>query len=186
MTRQIENATGDTSVDWSEADSFSDPSPVTRHPSLVRAAQCAGSLLLLTLGASAAWAAEQPFAAPQMTQHAPATSAGSLAQVTLSLLLVLAAVFAAAWVVRRLRGFGKFGANIIQIIADAPLGTKERAVLIQVGDQQLLVGVTAGQVNLLHVLAEPVIPPVTPTSGTAIDPLRPEFKAILKRSLGLK
>lgn len=121
-----------------------------------------------------------------MTQHAPATSAGSLAQVTLSLLLVLAAVFAAAWVVRRLRGFGKFGANIIQVIADAPLGTKERAVLIQVGGQQLLVGVTAGQVNLLHVLAEPVTPPVTPTSGTAMDPLRPEFKAILKRSLGLK
>jgi flagellar protein FliO/FliZ len=185
VTSKIENATGDTSVDWSESASFSDPSPVTRHRSLVRIAHCTGSLLL-TLGASAAWAAEQPFAAPQMTQHAPVSSAGSLAQVTLSLLLVLAAVFAAAWVVRRLRGFGKFGANIIQVIADAPLGTKERAVLILVGDQQLLVGVTAGQVNLLHVLAEPVIPPVTPSSGTAIDPLRPEFKAILKRSLGLK
>ncbi|MFL6549517.1 MAG: flagellar biosynthetic protein FliO [Povalibacter sp.] len=130
-------------------------------------------------------AAEQPFAAPQVSQHVPVSTAGSLAQVTLSLLLVLAVVFAAAWIVRRIRGFGKFGPNIIQVIADAPLGTKERAVLIQVGGQQLLVGVTAGQVNLLHVLNEPVTP-ATPSGGGSMDPLRPEFKAILKRSLGLK
>ena len=178
MTSKIQKATGDTGVNGSDSASFSDPS-------LARIAQFIGSLLL-SLVTFATRAAEQPFASPQMSQHAPESSAGSLAQVTLSLLLVLAAVFAAAWVVRRLRGFGKFGANIIQIIADAPLGTKERAVLIQVGGQQLLVGVTAGQVNLLHVLAEPVTPPVTPASDTAMDPLRPEFKAILKRSLGLK
>jgi flagellar protein FliO/FliZ len=142
---------------------------------------------LTVITATAATAAEQqPFAAPQVAQHAPVSSAGSLAQVTLSLLLVLAAVFAAAWVVHRLRGFGKFGANIIQVIADAPLGTKERAVLIQVGGQQLLVGVTANQVNLLHVLSEPVVPPTHPSSNNAVDPMRPEFKAILKRSLGLK
>lgn len=141
---------------------------------------------ITSITCSAAWAAE-PFAAPQISQHAPVSSAGSLAQVTLSLLLVLAAVFAAAWVVRRLRGFGRFGANVIQVIADAPLGTKERAVLVQVGGQQLLLGVTAGQVNLLHVLSEPVVPPSAPgNDGTAADPLRPEFKAILKRSLGLK
>src|SRR4051794_30747184 len=141
---------------------------------------------MLAASSVVAIAAEQPFAAPKVAEHAPVSTAGSLAQVTLSLLLVLAAVFAAAWFVKRLRGFGKFGANIIQVIADAPLGTKERAVLIQVGNQQLLVGVTANQVNLLHVLTEPVVPSTPPTSGSAIDPMRPEFKAILKRSLGLK
>ena len=71
-------------------------------------------------------------------------------------MLVLAAVFAAAWVVRRLRSFGKLGAGAIEIIADVALGTKERAVLIQVGAQQLLLGVAPGRVNTLHVLAEPV------------------------------
>jgi flagellar protein FliO/FliZ len=110
----------------------------------------------------------------------------------LSLLLVLAAVFAAAWVTRRLRGFGNPSSRAIQIIADAPLGTKERAVLIQVGGQQLLVGVAPGHVNLLHVLTENVPngqvgnTPAGPAHGAdAGSPTRPDFKAILKRSLGL-
>jgi flagellar protein FliO/FliZ len=140
-----------------------------------------------TCVASLASAADKPFAAPHVADHPAASTAGSLAQVTLSLLLVLAAVFAAAWVVRRLRGFGKFGANAIQVVADTALGAKERAVLIQVGNQQLLLGVTSTQVNLLHVLAEPIANPRAAAASESGDAqIRPEFKAILKRSLGLK
>ena len=140
---------------------------------------------LWAMAASAtAAAAEKAFAAPHVADHVPASNAGSLAQVTLSLLVVLAAVFAAAWVVRRLRGVGKFGSNVIEIIADTSLGTKERAVLIQIGNQQLLLGVTPGQVTTLHVLPEPVTTQRTPAlTGDAAA--RPDFKAILKRSLGL-
>lgn len=149
-------------------------------------ASCAFTFSLYHLiTAAVATAAEKPFAAPQVADHVPATSAGSLAQVTLSLLLVLAAVFAAAWVVRRLRGVGKFGTNAIEIIADAPLGTKERAVLIQVGNQQLLLGVTPGQITMLHVLPEPVNVNTAPRGDDPNAPSRPDFKAILKRSLGL-
>ena len=163
-----------------------------------RAVALAGRMRLafaITLGvclASVASAAEKPFAAPQVAEHVPATTAGGLLQVTLSLLLVLAAVFAAAWVTRRLRGFGNASSRAIQIIADAPLGTKERAILIQVGGQQLLLGVAPGHVNLLHVLTENV--PSGQTGSTLSDPPhgadatsqgRPDFKAILKRSLGL-
>ena len=106
---------------------------------------------------------------------------------TLSLILVLAAVFAAAWVVRRLRNFGRFGGGAIEIVADIALGAKERAVLVQVGKQQLLLGVTANQVNTLHVLSENVVvrPVPNPPSSQGGGDVRPEFKAILKRSLGL-
>ena len=107
-------------------------------------------------------------------------------------MLVLAAVFAAAWVVRRLRNFGRPGAGAIEIIADIALGTKERAVLMQVGAQQLLLGVAPGRVNTLHVLAEPVRIgrcPARRGGGRALSvvriPPRPDFKSILKRSLGL-
>jgi flagellar protein FliO/FliZ len=148
--------------------------------------------LLLSFVASVASAAEQPFAAPE-TAKAVSTSPGAgLAQVTLSLMLVLAAVFAAAWVVRRMRNFGRPGAGAISIIADVALGQKERAVLIQVGAQQLLVGVAPGRVNTLHVLAEPVRTndaqrggggdEISPSSSPS--PM-PDFKSILKRSLGL-
>jgi flagellar protein FliO/FliZ len=138
------------------------------------------------------FAAEAPFAAPETAKAASASAAGGLVHVTLSLMLVLAAVFASAWVVRRLKNFGRPGAGAIQIVADVALGTKERAVLIQVGAQQLLVGVAPGRVNTLHVLAEPVRTDDAQRGGGAdeISPSsspspRPDFKAILKRSLGL-
>jgi flagellar protein FliO/FliZ len=141
---------------------------------------------------SVAFAAEQPFAAPEAAKAGVTSAAGGLVQVTLSLMLVLAAVFAAAWAVRRLKNFGRPGAGAIQIVADVALGTKERAVLIQVGAQQLLVGVAPGRINTLHVLAEPVRTDDAHRGGGAdeISPSsspspRPDFKSILKRSLGL-
>jgi flagellar protein FliO/FliZ len=147
--------------------------------------------ILLSFVASAATAAE-PFAAPDAAKTVSTSPAAGLAQVTLSLMLVLAAVFAAAWVVRRMRNFGRPGAGAINIIADIALGQKERAVLIQVGAQQLLVGVAPGRVNTLHVLAEPVRTNDAQRGGggDGISPSsspspQPDFKAILKRSLGL-
>ncbi len=137
-------------------------------------------------------AAEQPFAAPETAKAVSTSAAGGLAQVTLSLMLVLAAVFASAWAVRRFRNFGRPGAGAIQIVADVALGTKERAVLIQVGAQQLLVGVAPGRVNTLHVLAEPVRMDDAQRGGGGDEhspsfppSSRPDFKSILKRSLGL-
>ena len=145
---------------------------------------------------------DKPFAAPETTAAPSVAGAGSLAQVTFSLLLVLGAVFAAAWVMRRLRGLGKFGSQAITVIADVGLGPKERAVLVQVGGKQLLLGVAPGRVSTLYVLDQPVGTGETPArtdagtdAGTdatcAVDsgtqrPLQDEFKAILKRSLGLK
>ena len=147
------------------------------------------ALLLPSLSALAQ--SDKPFAAPKATSHAVVSGAGSLGQVTLSLLLVLAAVFAAAWLVRHLRGLGKFGSQAITVIADVGLGPKERAVLVQVGSKQLLLGVAPGRVSTLHVLDEPVSAVVPRALGNEPDgsagvPMTPDFKAILKRSLGLK
>lgn len=148
--------------------------------------------------ANVAAAAEgKPFAAPQVSEHVPISTAGSMVQVTVSLLLVLAAVFVAGWVVRKLRGFGRLQSEALTVIADLPLGTKERAVLIQVGSQQILLGVAPGRVNTLHVWPDGQGPGATGhgqnqdrVSDLAQVPgpapqVRPDFKAILKRSLGL-
>ena len=144
--------------------------------------------LIAVLASAQAFAAEKQFAAPEMTQHVPASPGGSLVQVTISLLLVLAAVFAAGWLMRKVRGFGRLQSDGVTILADLPLGAKERAVLLQVGSQQVLIGVAPGRVNTLHVLSEPVSTNPSPPTGSAVVPAdghRPDFKAILKRSLGL-
>jgi flagellar protein FliO/FliZ len=104
-----------------------------------------------------------------------------LGEVTLALVVVLGAVFAFAWLVRRMRGFGSRVGNAIDVLADVPLGQKERAVLLKVGATQILVGVAPGRVNTLHVLAEPL--DLSKPVG-ATDDSRASFRAILMRSLG--
>jgi flagellar protein FliO/FliZ len=153
----------------------------------VRGFVISAGVLALCLAAPAVFAAEK-FAAPKTNEPATAVGAGNLAQVTLSLLLVLAAVFAAAWVVRRLRGFGKLNSGALQIVTEIAVGTKERVVLVQVGKQQLLIGVAPGRVSTLHVLPEPVSTPTDTGTVVSTDgsvPPSHDFKAILKRSLGL-
>lgn len=146
------------------------------------------SIGILCLAAPMVFAAEK-FAAPESSQAPAAVGAGSLTQVTLSLLLVLGVVFAAAWVTRRLRGFGKFGNGALHVVTEIAVGTKERVVLVQIGEQQLLIGVAPGRVSTLHVLQEPVKPQtpgnlVAPVDGSAAQHPS-DFKSILKRSLGL-
>jgi flagellar protein FliO/FliZ len=121
------------------------------------------------------------FAAPHVASTAAPAGAGGLTSVTLALLLVLAAIFAVAWVARRVRGIGNRVGNAIVVLADVPLGPKERAVLLKVGTEQVLIGVAPGRVSALHVLREPV--EIT-KAATAAAPAAASFSALLKRSLG--
>lgn len=121
------------------------------------------------------------FAAPHAVSTAAPTGAGGLASVTFALLVVLAAIFAVAWVARRVRGISNRVGNAIDVLADVPLGPKERAVLLKVGAEQVLIGVAPGRVSALHVLREPVEVTKAPTVTT---PAATSFSALLKRSLG--
>jgi flagellar protein FliO/FliZ len=122
-----------------------------------------------------------PFAAPQSLSQPVTPSAGGLARVTLALLAVLVAVFVVAWIVRRMRGFGTRSSGDLDVIADIALGAKERAVLLKVGQKQILLGVAPGRVNTLHVLEEP-LDPAKPAAGPSDS--RPSFKSLMLRSLG--
>jgi flagellar protein FliO/FliZ len=121
------------------------------------------------------------FAAPHAATAAAPVGASGLASVTLALLVVLTAIFAVAWLARRMRGIGNRVGNAIDVLADMPLGPKERAVLLKVGSEQILIGVAPGRVSALHVLREPIEVP-KPAAATA--PAAASFSALLKRSLG--
>ena len=143
--------------------------------------------LAQTPGAQNAPAVSRPFGAPSVAATSAPSGIASLGQVTLALGLVLALIFVAAWLMRRLKGFGKTATGALDIIADLPLSQKERAVLIRVGTQQVLIGVAPGRVSTLHVLTEPVnlIPSdSSPTGPTGTGAERPNFKSLLMKSLG--
>jgi flagellar protein FliO/FliZ len=123
----------------------------------------------------------RPFASPAAMNSVAPPGIASLGHVTVALGLVLAAIFVAAWLLRRVRGLGKTATGALDVIADLPVGQKERAVLVRVGNTQILLGVAPGRVNTLHVLTEPVVtaPPADPNS-----PERPTFRSLLMKSLG--
>jgi flagellar protein FliO/FliZ len=123
----------------------------------------------------------KPFAAPVATAALPSSSASSLGQVTLALLLVLGAVFIAAWLMRRLRTLGSTGQATIEVVSQVALGARERAVIVKVGQTHMLLGVAPGRVNLLQLLPEGSVP--TPDKGTAA-PVGPDFASLLRKSLG--
>ena len=86
-----------------------------------------------------------------------ATTSSMLIQVTLGLLLVIGLMLALAWLAKRLRLVpGSSHHQALRVMAVLPLGNRERLVLVQLGEQQLLLGVTANQINCLHQLEKPL------------------------------
>ncbi len=83
-------------------------------------------------------------------------AAGSLLQLFLGLVLVLALIVASAWLLRRLGRFQSAAGGSLRVLGGLSMGTRERVVLIQAGDTQLLLGVAPGRVQTLHVFDEAV------------------------------
>lgn len=152
-----------------------------RRSSLCACGPFAGTLLCLAATAHAA--AATPFAA-QVPAALPSAASG-IVRVTIALAIVLAAVFGAAWLSRRMHGTGGARHPGLQVLAQLPLGPRERAVLIRVGTQQLLLGVTNGSVRTLHVLSESAADAGGPTQIPDMATMqRPTFRSLLLRSLG--
>jgi flagellar protein FliO/FliZ len=135
-------------------------------------------LLAIPLAGAAQIAGATAFAAP--TQFTAPSAGFGVMRTVLALLLVLAAVYAAAAVLRRLRTLGPAGTAELQVISQVALGARERAVLLRAGGQHLLIGVAPGSVRLLCALAESA----TPAVETPAAPARPNFRELLRRSLG--
>jgi len=90
----------------------------------------------------------------ESTKAIPESPVGAdqLANITLGLVLVLALIFALAWLFRRYGNVASFNRSNIQVLGGVSLGSRERAVLLEVEGEQILVGVTPNQVTRLHVL----------------------------------
>lgn len=134
------------------------------------------------------------FADPNAVKPLATTGVSGVAYVTVALAIVLALVYGAAWALRRLRSLQRGAQSALAVVEAISVGTKERAVLIRVNDRHVLLGVAAGQVNLLLdlgqvVLANTASNPVMDVSQSATNSgataTAPSFKALLKRSMGL-
>jgi flagellar protein FliO/FliZ len=78
--------------------------------------------------------------------------AAELANITLALFFVLALLFLLAWLFRRYGNIASLNRSNIQVLGGVSLGHRERAVLLEVEGERILVGVAQGHVSKLHVL----------------------------------
>ncbi|MBR9882912.1 MAG: flagellar biosynthetic protein FliO [Oceanospirillales bacterium] len=117
--------------------------------------------VLLSVSANG-WAAPASSAAP--ATFADPIGSGAVLELVLGLVAVIALILSLAWIVRRINVLPGQQAGL-QVVAVLPLGQRERAVLVQVGEQQLLLGVSASQVSLLERFETPVIEPRRSPNG---------------------
>lgn len=98
--------------------------------------------------------------AAETAKSGPLTSepigSGSYVQMALGLLFIIALIFGMGWIIRRMGTFNSVASGSLKLLGGLSLGQREKIVLVQVGETQLLVGVAPGQVRTLHVLDKPV------------------------------
>ena len=86
----------------------------------------------------------------------PGVGGGDILGLGASVVIIVAIIVLLGWLYSRSR-FMSGGANdVINVVATRALGPKERLMVVEVADQQLLVGMTATGVQTLHVLDKPV------------------------------
>ena len=86
-----------------------------------------------------------------------------------SLIVVVASIVAFGWLYSRSKNFGGGRNDAISVVANKALGSRERLLLVEVADKQMLVGMTSSNIQTLHVFDAPVVkaPVKTPTRDFA-------------------
>lgn len=76
-----------------------------------------------------------------------------IGQIVLAICSLLALIVVGAYALRRVSGI-KARPGTVAMLGGLAVGSRERVVLVRVGDTQVLVGVAPGRVSALHVFEE--------------------------------
>ena len=115
-------------------------------------------------------------ATPAVAQEAaPAVSPSSLftgdylLQVVGSFVVVILLLVAVLVMLKRFNGVSTSMGGDMRVVSSVGVGQRERAVLLQVGEQQVLLGVGPGNVRTLHVFDEPAVTTTAPSAPSFSD-----------------
>ncbi len=130
--------------------------PLLRTKSPVKNIYCVNIfLMLLPMKVFASEENPSPISTPPIISTDP-MSGSYLIQLILGLIVVLICIVALAWFAKRMNRLQSSTGGVLKIIGGLSMGSRERVVLIQVGSEQLLIGVSPGRINTLHVLEAPL------------------------------
>ena len=85
-------------------------------------------------------------------------SSGTYLQAALALALIVGLLAGTAWLARKVSGGKGFGQGGMKIVGGVALGPRERIVLLEVGNEWLVVGIVPGQIRTLHRLDKGTVP----------------------------
>ena len=132
----------------------------------VRLAVCGFVIAAAVLFAGAARAAETAATASTSTS---AVGAGSMLQFAFGLAVVLGLIVAAGWFMKRF-SIGPSAAGTVKVVAGASVGQRERVVVVEIGDNWIVLGVAPGRVNALHTMPRGQIAATAAQPGAAQPP----------------
>jgi flagellar protein FliO/FliZ len=104
-------------------------------------------------------------------------SGGFVLQFLSGLGLVVLCILGLAWLMKRTGGLRASAQGNLRVVDGMALSARERIVLVEVGDTQVLLGIAPGRISALHVLGEKVDSPAT-------RPEQPGFAARLREVMG--
>ncbi|KZC20586.1 flagellar biosynthesis protein FliO [Rhodanobacter denitrificans] len=118
--------------------------------------------------------------APVALPAADVNVGGELVRVLLSLAAVVALIFVAGWLSRRLQARSRPGGRRIRCVEAMAVGARERVLLLDADGKRLLVGVGPGGMRTLHVYdgtsAEPMAAEPAPAPLPAFGELLARWK----------
>ncbi len=79
-----------------------------------------------------------------------------LLKVTFGLSVVIALIFAIAWVFKRFGQLPLGGGEQFKVVASLVVGQRERLMVVEIGGEQVLIGVAPGQLVKLHDIKNPI------------------------------
>lgn len=82
----------------------------------------------------------------------------SLLQMLSGLGFIVALIFGSLWLLKRLAAPRGSAAQALRIVAGQAVGTRERVVIVEIGDTALVLGVAPGQITTLHTMPKAALP----------------------------
>lgn len=123
---------------------------------------------------------DRAHAAASVTAHAGValSPSVSLLQVALSLFAILALIMGAAWLAKRYLSINPRANTAIKMVSGLNLGGRERILLLEVGEQWLVVGVAPGHISTLATMPRQAVDAPDPriTGKTFAAALAARFK----------
>jgi len=112
----------------------------------------------------------------EMAQPASPLSVGSLMQLSLSLIAIVALIVGIGWLLKRFKLAVPHRSADSAVLDELSVGPRERIVLVRVGDAQVLIGIGAGGIVPLTPLSTPIAVQQTAAAPAFADRLRDLMK----------